>query len=306
MRKLLLALISICVGVAGFREMRWKSERSLQVASAEARQWEVATNQLAEEQAQTAALRQKVQEKRNQLGPVEVLPAISPEMLKLLEGQSSGFSAAAWAQLRQQLGIDWNSSPDYVLVSKEAARRVDYDRLRGVQQTNREASEIACDVLALSPDEQVALRTFLQRFSEHSRQPLQVERAEPGGDIVAQYKVAGPDPGVMQSFCSNFTAEIVGMVGQQRADLLLPEAWRQVQSDLSYVRAGETQTMTIRQTVVDDGPDLICEMKNGGSSFSIPVRYANYPSGWFLTMFPGGWKTLADREGFELPPHFQK
>jgi len=47
-------------------------------------------------------------------------------------------------------------------------------------------------------------------------------------------------------------------------------------------------------------------MKRGNDVSTSPVRYANYPSSWFLAMFPGGWQTLADREGFTLPPPFKK
>ena len=38
----------------------------------------------------------------------------------------------------------------------------------------------------------------------------------------------------------------------------------------------------------------------------MPVRYGRYPSGWFLTLFPEGWKALAEQEGFELPPNCQR
>jgi hypothetical protein len=306
MTKLLLALTSVCAGIGGFCVLYRSSERSLDVAAAETRQWQAATKRLAAEEVRVAALRDGVRDKRSQLVAARELPDMSPEMLRLLEGNTSGLSAAASAQLRQQLGIAWNSSPNYVLISKEAARRLNYDRLGGASKVGREASEVACDVLALSPDEQVAIRTDLRRFSEQSRQTLRVERSEPGGDIVAQYTVTGPDSGVLESLSSNFTAEVVSVVGQQRADLLLPDAWRQFQGDLSDLRAGETQTMTIRQTVVDGQPDLLCEIKDAQTSYTTPVRFAHYPSSWFLRVFPGGWQTVADREGFELPPHFEK
>ena len=63
--------------------------------------------------------------------------------------------------------------------------------------------------------------------------------------------------------------------------------------------------MTIRRSVTDGEPDLVCEMNRGGRVDSMAVRYAHYPSGWFLKVFPGGWETLARREGFELPRSFR-
>ena len=99
-------------------------------------------------------------------------------------------------------------------------------------------------------------------------------------------------------------ADVAAAVGQERADMLLPDAWRELRSGLAPAKP---ETMTIRRAMVDGEPDLICEMKRGDilSDSTSPVRYAHYPSAWFLTLFPGGWKALAEREGFELPQSFQ-
>ena len=94
------------------------------------------------------------------------------------------------------------------------------------------------------------------------------------------------------------------MLGAKRTDLLLPHAWREFRSGLGPT---ETETLTVRRATQDGEPDLVWEMKRNGSTWTTvdPVRYAHYPSSWFLSLFPGGWKTLADREGFALPARFE-
>ena len=90
-------------------------------------------------------------------------------------------------------------------------------------------------------------------------------------------------------------------IGQERADLLIPGAWSEIASSMAPSQA---ETMIIRQTEVDGQPDLACEITRGSQVSTSPVRFANYPSSWFLPLFPGGWKTLAQREGFQLPSSF--
>ena len=109
---------------------------------------------------------------------------ISPELLLLLEGDSSKAHPAAWAELRQQLGIGWDSSPDYVLVSKRVLKGLEYQRL-SLSAAPRTGH---AGLLALSPDEQSALKSVLQ----HARDAawLRLQRTEPSGDIVAQYTVS--------------------------------------------------------------------------------------------------------------------
>jgi hypothetical protein len=194
--------------------------------------------------------------------------------------------------LRQHLGIGWDCSSDYVLVSKRVLKQLDYERL----DSGERATDTACDLLALSPAEQSAIRTMLN--SARQGQWLHVERAEPAGDIVAQYTARAPDPSFEQGQSNLFVTQLTALLGPERAGLLVPGAWREFKSELAPRKA---ETLTIRRTSVDGEPDLVWEMQYGDQVATSPVRYAHYPSRWFLKVFPGGWQTLADREGFELP-----
>ncbi len=297
MNRLLLLFFAVCAGAFGFSALRRAAEQQRAVIAATERQSEAVTNGLADAQQVLSALRREVTDKKNRLRESQRHPQISAHMLRLLEGDLSRGNLDAWAELRQQLGLGWDSSPDYVLVSKRALKQLDYRRLL----SGLRASDTASDLLALSSTEQLSLRSILDRAREG--QWLRMERTEPSGDIVAQYTVPPPDPAFEQSQSNMFVTGIANTLGPERADLFSANAWREFKSELAPAHA---ETLTLRRSLVGGEPDLTWEMRRGSQVSTDPVRYAHYPSQWFLTLFPGGWKTLAEREGFDLPPNFQK
>jgi hypothetical protein len=300
MNRPLLVFFAICAGALGFSQLRRAAEPIRAAGEAKDQRLELAANDAAKTRESAAALKGEVSNKRNRLRAAGRHPEISPALLQLLETDFARGDAAAWAELRQQLDIGWDSSPDYVLVSKRVLKGLQYKRLLSAERP----SDMACDILALSPVEQSGIRSALDQARQAVWQTA-VVRSEPGGDIAAQYTVQPPDPVVQESVSNTFAAAVVGAVGPERADLLLPGvpgAWSELESGLW---PQETQTMTIRQTVVDGVPDLVWECTRGDSVSTEPVRYGHLPSGWLGALFPGGWQALAQREGFELPPSFQ-
>ena len=295
MIKLVLILLSSCVGAIGFSELQRTAARNREAKRTTQLESDSVTNQLGEMEQEIAAARAEVLEKKDRLQEAGQTGQISAELLGLLE-KGAG-NAVAWAELRQQLGIGWDSSSEYVLVGKRVLKQLDYQRL----ESGARASDTACGLLGLSPEEGTALEAIFDR-ARHGDW-LRVQRAEPAADVVAQYTVSPPDPVLVQSQSNVVFTEITGLLGAERVDFLLPDAWRQFASDLAPAKS---QTMTIRRTVADGVPDLICDMEYGDQTASSPVRYAHYPSGWFLKLFPGGWQTLAEREGFDLPEKFRQ
>jgi hypothetical protein len=235
-------------------------------------------------------------DKKSRLKDARSHPEIGPELLRVLEGKEPKWNPAAWAELRRQLGIGWNASPDYVLVSKAVLKDLDYQRLVSAKYV----TGTTADLLGLSRAEQSSLASIIQRVRDG--QAFHVQRTEPSGDIVAQYTAPPMDPEVAMSVSNSFATDITGVVGQERADMLVLPAWRELSRDLA---PGTAETMTIRRTVVDGEPTLTCEMKAGSRVNVYPVRYAYYPSSWFLTVFPMGWEDLAKRENFQLPANFR-
>jgi hypothetical protein len=300
MNKLLLIFVALCAGAIGFGQLRRAAEPILTAGDAREQERESAANEMAKTRESVAALRDEVSNKRKRLRAAGRHPEISPALLQLLETDFAKGDAAAWAELRQQLDIGWDSSPDYVLVSKRVLQQLQYKRLlSGVRP-----SDLSCDILALSPGEQSAIRSALEQARPAAL--LTVARTAPSGDIVAQYTAQPPDPVLLQNVSNNFAAGLVDAIGPERAALLLPGvpgAWSELKSELW---TDETQTLTIRQIVTDGEPDLVWEMTKNGTVLTNSVRYGGIPgvSFPFFTLFPGGWQTLAQEEGFQLPPRF--
>lgn len=157
MNKFLLASSVILLSVIGVSALRRDTQSTRSAALKEESQWRSGTNALADSQAATEALRAEVLDKKNRLQEAMNHPAISPELRRLLEGDTR--NPAAWAELRRQLGIGWDASPDYVLVNKAALKDLQYDRL--VYLTG--ASDITSNLLGLSPAEQSSVASAVQR-----------------------------------------------------------------------------------------------------------------------------------------------
>lgn len=297
MNKLLLILGFACAGAFGFSLFHRQAMRTDSVGLVKGQQSVGLKAQLEQASTRLSGLRAEVQEKKSRLADTLPQSGPSPELVRLLEGKQLRAPTAALAELRQQLGIGWNSSPDYVLVNKSVLSRLDFSRL----DSGKHPTDTARQLLGLSAPEQEALSATLLRARDDWQAPA-VERTEPHGDIVAQYAVRAPDADAEMSLSNRLAADIVGAVGAERADLLLPAAWREFRYALGST---EAETLIVRRTADDGESDLIWETNRGSHSSKGPVRYAYYPSSWFLTAFPGGWKTLAEREGFDLPAKFR-
>jgi hypothetical protein len=297
MNKFLLILGIASAGAFGFSVCHRQAMRAHSVALVTAQQSAGIKAQLEQAMSRLAGLRAEVQEKKNRLAEALPQSGLSPQLVRLLEGKQVRPPTAALAELRQQLGIGWDCSPDYVLVNKCVLNRLDYSRL----DSGKRPSDTACQMLALSPTEQSALTAALQRARDDWQAPA-IDRTEPHGDVVAQYAVRAPDADAEQSLSNRIAAGIVGAVGAERAELLLPAAWREFRNGIGST---EAETLIVRRTDENGEPDLVWETNRGNNTSKGLVRYAYYPSSWFLSAFPGGWKTLAEREGFELPAKFR-
>jgi hypothetical protein len=278
-------------------------------AAARQQEWLVVSNDVADLERQHTAREADLAQKKERLRELQRDLSFSPEVAALLAGRrlaenpdarfakNQTGEARARAELRQELGIGWDASADYVLVSKQVLSHLDFPRLVSAARPDSTASEI----LALSPSEQSTIAAAVKNARD-SVQATAVQRNEPAGDIVAQYTMAAMDPGLEQSLSNRFAAEISLALDPERAELLVPQAWREIRGALSPWRA---ETLTVRRVVVDGEPDVVWETTQDGQQLgSGKVRYANYPSSWFLSLFSNGWQTLATKEGFELPPRF--
>ena len=230
MKKLLLAVLILGAGAIGSAVVHRQADQaqskqtSLEAARAGT------TNELAGLTATLASLRAEVAEKKKRLAQLSSNSKLDPELLQLIETGTG--SVATWSRLRDQLGIGWDSSAEYVLVSKRVLKQLSYQRI----VSGRLATDTACSVLGISAAEQSGIRTALERV--RTAESSQVQRTEPSGDIVAQYTIRPPDSALELSMSNGFSSEITSTLGSERAALFAGDAWRELRRDLAPQGAG--------------------------------------------------------------------
>jgi hypothetical protein len=299
-KRVTLALFIFSASVVGLTVLRHATSSVQAGKSTRYHELQAVGSRLAELNEATTLVQESVARKKARIARTPVAPNFSPELLEILTSNhasnSSKGNLASWDELREQLGISWNSSQDYVLVRKPLLNRFNFGRLYAAKR----ATDTANAVLALAPQEQADIAGALQQAGQTAVSRLQ--RIEPTGDVVAQYTIQ-PDQDLQASISNQFASEITAILGPERSDLFLPSAWRELKPQLTP-DGSDPVTMTIR-SVGKDEPKLVWELKQGESISTGDVRYAYYPSSWFLTLFPGGWEPIVTREGFELPQSFR-
>ena len=299
MNKLMLLILAIGTGSTGYAFWHGAEQQSRANILQLDRQCQAATNDLARTQDTLATLQAEVQDKKDRLHALNQHGNISPEMMAILDGASDLKSLKGWADLRQELAIGWDASPEYVLVNKQALKDVWFNKI----SRGGTLSGDSVQLLNLTPEEQAAVKAVLDQV--RTGEWLNVKNTTPGGDsnIAAQLTLTPPDPEFQAGKSNAFTAGITAAIGPERAGLFLADAWREFSSDLS---PQQTEVMTLRWVQTDGQPDLICEETRGQNVSTMPVRYAHYPAFPLLKLFPGGWQAVAQSMNFELPPNFQR
>ena len=202
-------------------------------------------------------------------------------------------------RLLAELGFNWNTSGNYVVVSKDSLRNlgvtaVDADHL----------TDAVCGVLAVTPEERAGIDSLMTRLAGELKDWViaHAQRIEPQGDVVAKYCVPG-DSEFSQSLSNRFAGGVIGALGSERAELMLGFAslWMR---DME-MHGDKPTILTVRRP--PEGADylpFVLETPGGGMSSAVsPYNELPYV---FRSLFPGGWADLAQREGFELPKAFKK
>jgi hypothetical protein len=299
MNKLILLVLAIGAGTTGYAVWNQAARQSQANLQELAQQGESASNDLARAQDSLAALRSEVHSKEDQLSAASRHGNISLEMMAVLNDLKTPKQSKGWAELRQELGLGWDASPDYVLVEKRALQYVWFNRLMGDGKLSGDSVEL----LNLTSQEQAAIKAVLDQA--RSGQWLNVKNTTPSGDstIAAQLTLTPPDPEFEAGVSNTFTAGITAAIGPERAELFLQSAWWEFSNGLSPRQAA---VMTLRWVDKDGQPDLICEEASGGKITStMPVRYATYPAFPVLKLYSYGWEEMARSMNFQLPPSFK-
>jgi hypothetical protein len=202
------------------------------------------------------------------------------------------------------LGFDWNSTGDFLVVSKQTLETVGFPGAKGDRLTG-----VVCDVLAITADERRVIETTMRQIMVDYKAWLEshVRREEPAGDVLAKYSLT-PESEISQSLSNRFVSEVFATLGRERGDLLkrYSSDWMTGLGMQGASWPSSDVTMTVKRYGSTEQPHLNLEVRQAGNTMSTDVSPSQQFPEAFKPLFPGGWKDLAAREGFELPKEFQK
>ncbi|MBI3850384.1 MAG: hypothetical protein HY298_08860 [Verrucomicrobia bacterium] len=302
MNKILLALTFLAAGAGAFHSASQHVTQLQQKVRAANESWQIHTQQFAAARSEQAALTERVRELRQT--PTQSQPVSKTELWSALQTNRADHLPA---ELRQrvlaELGFEWRTSPDYIIVSKQAVRELQMAAVRDGQ-----LSEAAAAVLALTPEERGQVEAAIQRVKTDFKDwvSAHMERSEPKDDVVAHYTLP-EDPATSQSISNGFGSALSAALGRERAEVILASArdWM-VNSIGLYDCARQPQVVTVKRNGVGTEQRLKFQIENDNGrgvtvSYDLPSEPQwNFPRA-FRPLFPNGWADVAQREGFELP-----
>jgi hypothetical protein len=241
---------------------------------------------------------------------------------KILSGATwKNLSAAESERLLAELGFNWNTSGEFLFISKKSLDGIQYNGLKGSQLT-----KAALETLAITPEEKSSIEAMARRLGESQatwvKQNLQ--RIEPHDNVLAEYSLP-VDPDFSRNQKADFTNVLVSALGSQRAEWLQNHSgnWMQdmglrEEPDISKIPAvylasflannqqSKPTKLKLERYKSGNEWNLNYTLEQANSSMTTSVNpWQPFPEA-FRAIFPGGWQELAEREGFELPKSFDK
>lgn len=297
MNKILLASILLGAGGGAFLTARQSAIQLQHQASLTGEAWLVQTQRVAVAQGEQAGLIERVRELKQ--GFAQLQPVAENAVWSALQTHGAGrLPPELREHLLEELGFNWQSSEDFIVVSKDALREIRIAAIRDGKLTDNAAT-----VLALTPGERGQIEAVMQQVQTdfNAWALAHTERTEPRDDVVAQYTLLN-DPAMTVS--NKFAARLSDAVGQERAGLILPSA-REWMRDIG-VRE-EPATMIVKRYSAGNEQRLKVQMfwsfgtrDQSGETYPRSLSQRPFPRA-FLPMFPNGWADVAKREGIELP-----
>jgi len=201
----------------------------------------------------------------------------------------------------EELGFNWQSSADFIVVTKKTVRGTGEWMLR-----HGKLSEVAAAILAMTPEERGQVEATIQQAqSDYNDWALpKVERREPKNGNLADYFLPG-DPAMEQGINANMAAGILAALGKERAKIMQDSVSSWSVDNLGLGKEGAT--LFIRRELVGNEQRLKAEISGPEQHWGYypPPNSGYYPEfdlpETFRPIFPNGWADVAKREGFELP-----
>lgn len=300
MKKIFLALLLLAAGAGAFHAARQYSAKVRQGLLAANESWQSHTRQLAAAQAEHAALAERIRELRQMLAQSRGTTG-SAVWTALQTNRADQLPPELRRMTLEELGFDWRTSPDFVIVTKQAVREVG---MLGVRRSGQ-LTDAATGALALTPEERSQVAAAMERVKTDLTDWLvaHLERKEPADDVLAHYTLP-KDTNAALVVSRAFAARLAEAVGRERTDIIMPAAREWMQSigvfDLDtkpalmrVIRRWQGDEVRLSSvTSQDDGWQTVTQpLGKGGNSYPRSFHY----------VFPNGWQDIATREGFELP-----
>ena len=300
MKRLLLTITILAAGGIAFSMLRTSTARSCTESSLSRDVLLAERESLAQAQRRHTELTTRIRELKHELG-AQPHAAVETALANLIGTNGAAhLTPEIRERLLAELGFNWNSTADYVVVSKESLPNLSLAAVRRDRLT-----DTVCSVLAIKPEERAGIESVMAGLADELKTWVMshAQRTEPQGDVVAKYSVPF-DSEFSQSRSNTFASAVMSALGTERAQLMLDYAssWM---LDLQMRGAGPT-TLTVKHPA--EGPERLSfqvETPDGGTMYSEVSPFQQFPE-VFRSLFPSGWVDLAQREGFELPKEFKK
>jgi hypothetical protein len=321
MKRLLLAILIIAAGSTVFCALRNSTVIARQELVAQGSAWQTQTQQLARLEFERRQVIEQISETRQLLAAQPPLSPILEVEGKILSGTSLiNLSVAESEQLLAELGFNWNTTGDYLIVSKKSLPGIYFEAMKGEKLTTAGRG-----VLAITPAEQAAIETMTRQLGDTRAAwaLAHAQRTEPTDNVLAQYSLP-TDASFSQSQLAIFTDGIFSALGHQRAEWLQDHAagWMQdvgLRSNPDFSKVPpeilatmppdtsqtEPTTLTVERYQSGGEWGMNFSLRQGANTMTTSVNpWQPFPEA-FRPLFPNGWPDLAAREGFELPKEFR-
>jgi len=244
MNKILLAFTLLATGTGAFHSVRQHVSQLRQQARAADESWQIQTQQLAIAQSEQAALTERVRELKQMLA--QIRPAASSALWAALQtNRADRLPPALRRQTLAELGFDWRTSPDFIVVSKQTVRD-----LKILAVSDGKLTDLAATVFTLTPEERDQAAAAFDRANAVLKDWVlaQAERREPTEEMLAQFAL--PDAAALsESLRKTFAEHVSKAVGAEQSEALLATAT--VKTLAHYVLPKDpTISQTISNTLV--------------------------------------------------------
>lgn len=299
MKRSLIAILILTTGTSVFCSLHSATRKSRRDAADQREVWMNETQFMAQAQFEVRTLTEHVRELKQTLSTLPPVAAESDLEKAIAPKAGSTLSPELREKLLAELGFQWDSSGEFLVVSKETLRNVRLEALTGGKLT-----EVAVGVLALTDAERAAVESAAQRATDERRRWLfeHVQRIAPEGEVVAKYVIPA-DENFSQTQSNDFFSSVNAALDPERTALLRDYAYGWMNS--VGFQASRSTELTLRREGAGSDAVYRWELHNGdGTASAQGLTPHDFPKA-FRALFPNEWLDVAAREGFELPKEFK-